>query len=109
MGAAIPIIAAATGLIGTGYSIYSGEQQRKRASAAMDEESRKQQALELEAKNRSAEEQRIKELDETRNQQASIKRKNQYRFGGKPGTILTGPLGVINTGSSTSGKTLLGM
>lgn len=109
MGAAIPIIVAATGLIGTGYSVYSGEKQRKQAQSSMDEQARKQEALELEARNRSATEQRNKQNDETRNQQAALKRKAQYKFGGKQGTVLTGPLGVINSGSASSGKTLLGM
>jgi hypothetical protein len=94
MAAAIPYIIAATAT----YSAYQSYESSQDAKAA----AKKQEAG---AKRLAA--------DEERNKLQTVMR-NQKRRGaaGEPGlrdTILTGPLGIPNSGNAPAGKTLLGL
>jgi len=102
MPAAIPLIAAAAAVAGTGYSIYSGERaagaQKKAANTAMQS----QQSAQAEAQRRQKQsEARLPGL-------AALAGANSRLSGGSSGTSLSGPGGVATMPLGGVGRSLLG-
>lgn len=103
-------VAAAAAVVGTGYSIYSGEQQR---SAQADANRKAQEA----ANQQKANADKTQKMQEESVNRANAKRPDigallssnqQAGKGGASGTMLTGPQGVDPNSLALSKNTLLG-
>lgn len=94
--------------IGTGYAIYSAEQQKKKMEEAAKKQDTAQRGLEAEAKARSQNEEAQSAATEARNVAAT----NQRRKAGqsRSGTLMTSPLSSLgnNLTNASSGKSLIG-
>ena len=91
---------------GTAMAMNQGAKSSRHASAAAQEQAKKQSALESEvtqrAANQESETNAINTRDQARRRQAGL----AIGAGGRQDTILTGPLGL--PGETTGKKTLLG-
>lgn len=107
MGAAVPIIAAISGVLGAGASV-AGAVQTEKARQAADNEAGRQAAKRSDAEKAAAAKLADEEATATANAQreAQAARVRGSRKTGRAGTILTGPLGA--SGGQTQAKTLLG-
>ena len=96
-------IAAAAAVVGTGYSIYNGEQQKSAQSSAQDQAKKTAQGQATQA------DQALNRANQkSPNTSAILSQVQQAGKGGSSGTMLTGPSGV-DASSLTLGKnTLLG-
>ena len=108
--ASLAAIAVGASVVGTAYSIYSGEKQAKAQQAAQ------QQALQMQQQQATAAQQQASQAQQAMNAQnqkqpnssAILSAVQQAGRGGQSGTMLTGPQGV-DPNSMTLGKsTLLG-
>lgn len=121
-------VAAGAAVIGTGYSIYAGEQQKKAQQEAMNnqaEYNNKQLEAQREAlanqksaqatasaaalkQEKAAEEATNRSLSKSPNSSAILSAAEQTSKSGVSGTMLTGPTGVDPTSLTLEKKTLLG-
>lgn len=104
------IVAAAAAAVGTGYSIYSGEQQRSAQKDALNQQREAQQKAEASAakQEKAAEEATNRALAKTPDTNAIMSAAEQSGKGGASSTMLTGPQGVDPNALELGKKTLLG-
>lgn len=113
-GSGVPILAALnpTALLANANSILgidSSNKQFKASQKMMDDQNKKQLALEAEAKNKAEEDKRQNDLATKRGQDKAIQKSKQLASSGSAGTILTSPLGYVGAQNNPQGlKTLLG-
>ena len=103
-------IAAAAAVVGTGYSIYNGEQQRSAQSDANKkaEQAAKQQQANAEKTQEMQQEQINKANARKPDVAAMLSGNEQAAKGGASGTMLTGPQGVDPNSLNLGKNTLLG-
>jgi uncharacterized protein HemX len=103
-------VAAAAAVVGTGYSIYNGEQQRKAQGEANKQAERAAQDAKANAeKTQKMQEQEINRANAKRpDTNAMLAANEQSAKGGASGTMLTGPQGVDPNSLALSKNTLLG-
>ena len=101
---------AGAAVVGTGYSIYSGEQQRKAQSNALDQQRDAQNKAEANAlkQEKAAEETQNKALAKRPDTTAIMSQAEQAGKNGVGGTILTGAAGVDPNSLQLEKKSLLG-
>lgn len=103
-------IAAAAAVVGTGYSIYNGEQQRSAQADANKkaEQAAKQQQANAE-KTQTLQQEQINKANARKPDIAAMLSGNETAAkGGASGTMLTGPQGVDPNALSLSKTSLLG-
>ena len=103
-------IAAAAAVVGTGYSIYNGEQQRSAQADANNkaQEAAKQQKANADKTQQMQEQQINKANAKTPDIGALLSGNQQAAKGGASGTMLTGPQGVDPSALNLGKNTLLG-
>lgn len=108
-GVALGVMAAAA-VVGTGYSIYAGEEGRRKQSAALDQQRQAQaQAVESAKKQEKISEENINKANSKQPDTAAIiSAANQGANQGAAGTMLTGPMGIDPSALSLGKNTLLG-
>lgn len=104
------ITAAVALTVMTGYSIYSGEQQKKQQKEALNQQRDAQQKAEASAlkQEKAAEEAQNKSLAKRPDTGALLSSAEQASKTGVGGTMLTGAAGVDPTSLQLEKKTLLG-
>ena len=109
MSAALAVMAAAT-VAATGYSIYSGEQQKKAQGEALNQQREAQNKAEASAlkQEKSAEEATNRSLAKKPDTGAILSAAEQASKTGVGSTMLTGAQGVDPTSLQLEKKTLLG-
>lgn len=103
-------VAAGAAVIGTGYSIYAGEQQKKAQSEALNQQRDAQNQAQQSAlkQEKSAEEASNRSLAKAPNAGAILSGAEQAAKTGGASTMLTGAAGVDPNSLQLEKKTLLG-
>lgn len=103
-------VAAGAAVVGTGYSIYAGEQQKKAQADALNQQRDAQSKAEASAlkQEKSAEEAQNKALAKTPDSAAILSSAEQASKSGVGGTMLTGAQGVDPNSLQLEKKSLLG-
>ena len=104
------IVAAAAAAVGTGYSIYQGEQQKAAQEDALkQQENAQKQAQENATKAQQTQQQSVNRANaQSPDVGALLSAAGQAAKGGPAGTMLTGPGGVDPNSLSLGKNTLLG-
>lgn len=117
MGSPLTLLAGVSTLFGPGMAASAGVpavgavesfKAGKEADALAKENEKKQRSLLSAAEARAAQEQNDSAAAQARATAIAKQKASQFESGGRKGTLVSGPLGVVSP-PATSGKTLLGM